>query len=358
MWIALANGLVLGLVWALVMTHGEGLLLLFGQEADLARGGGRVLLMFAPGMPAIYLFTGTIMFLEAIGRPRPGMVVTLIAIVVNAGLNWGFIHGHFGFGPQGAAGAVLATSVTRWIMFAAIFGYVMTMRDRDAYGVLLRIAEPWRLQRRFLKLGVPMALSYAFETSAFTTITMMAGAMGALHVAGFQVAMNYNAFCFMMSIGMATATTVRVGNAVGRQDRHGMRVAGWTGAGLILVAMTVLAIATLAFRPQIAAFYTSDPAVLAITLPALMVTAALLVGDGMQAVLVGALRGAADVWTTTLIGLSSFWFVMVPGAWFIGVHLKGDVPGLMWGEVMGVATAAVLLTLRFNAISKRSIRPV
>lgn len=150
------------------------------------------------------------------------------------------------------AGAVLATSLTRWFSFAAISVYLMTMRDRDTYGVLTRVAEPWRLQRRFFRLGVPMALSCTFKTSAFTSITMMAGAMGALHVAGFQVATNDNAFCFMISIGMSTATAVRVGNAVGRHDRHGMRMAGWTGAGLIWGEVASVATAatllTLRFR--------------------------------------------------------------------------------------------------------------
>jgi MATE family multidrug resistance protein len=203
-----------------------------------------------------------------------------------------------------------------------------------------------------------MALSYAFETSAFTVITMLAGAMGALHVAGLQIAMNYNAFCFMISIGMATATAVRVGNAVGRHDQRGMRIAGWTGAGLILAIMLAIAAVTLALRPLIASLYTSDPTVLVIALPALFVTAFLLVGDSMQAVLVGALRGTADVWATTLIGLSSFWLIMVPSAWLLGVHRGGGVPGLMWGEVVGVTVATVLLTLRFRAISRRHVKPV
>lgn len=357
-WIGLGNAAVLGTFWALVMTQGEAILQLLGQNDDLARGGGRALGMFAWGMPAIYGYVAAAMFLEGIGRTRPGMFVMIGANVVNVGLNWVLIYGNFGFEPMGAAGAVLATSITRWIMLAALLGYVFTMAGRDTYGLFHRIEGPWRLQGRFLRLGAPMALSYSAETMAFMTITMMAGIMGEAQVAGFQATMNVVAFCFMVAIGMSTATSVRVGNAVGRRDPAGMRLAGWTGAGLIAIAMALLAGAVAIWQDPIAAIYTGDGAVRAIIYAGLAVATFLLVVDGLQAVMVGALRGAADVWPTTLIGFFAFWVVMVPAAWLLGPYLGGGVPGLLWGEAIGMVVAAVLLAARFHAISRRHIAPV
>ena len=357
-WIGLANALGLGLFWALVMTQGEAILHLFGQSDDLARGGGRALGMFAWGMPAIYAYTAAAMFLEGIGRTRPGMFVMIGANIVNVGLNWVLIYGNLGFGADGAAGAVLATSLTRWVMLAALLAYLFTMADRDRYGLFHRIENPLRLQLRFLRLGAPMALSYMAETTAFMTITMMAGIMGALQVAAFQATMNVVAFCFMVAIGMATATSVRVGNAVGRRDPTGMRLAGWTGTGLIAVAMVLLAGAVALWRVPIAAIYTDDAAVQGLILVSLAVVTFLLVADGLQAVMVGALRGAADVWPTTWIGFFSFWVVMVPCAWLLGPHLGGGVPGLIWAEVIGAMVAACLLAARFHAVSRRRIAPV
>lgn len=357
-WIGMGNALVLGLIAAAVMTEGEAMLRLFGQGEDLARGGGRALGMFAWGMPAIFLYVAAGMFLEGIGRTRPGMYVMIGANVINVGLNWLLIYGNWGFEPMGAAGAVLATSLTRWVMLAAILAWVFTMADRDRYGLFRAIENPLRLEGRFLRLGAPMALSYAAETTAFTTITMMAGIMGAHHVAGFQATMNVVAFCFMVAIGMATATSVRVGNAVGRRDMAGLRLAGWTGAGLIAIAMALLSAAIAIWREPIAAIYTTDPEVQAIIYAGLFIATVVLVFDGLQAVMVGALRGAADVWPTTLIGMVSFWVVMVPAAWFLGPHLDGGVQGLMWGEAIGIGLATVLLILRFRVVTRRTIRPV
>jgi MATE family multidrug resistance protein len=138
----------------------------------------------------------------------------------------------------------------------------------------------------------------------------------------------------------------------------GLRLAGWTGTGLIAVAMALLAGAVALWREPIASIYTTDATVQAIILAGLVVATFLLVSDGLQAVLVGALRGAADVWPTTLIGFFSFWIVMVPCAWLLGPHLGGGVPGLLWGEVIGALVAAALLGLRFHVISRRTIRPV
>jgi len=356
-WVGLANAVVLGTIWALVMTQGEAILHLFGQSDDLARGGGRALGMFAWGMPAIYAYIAAAMFLEGIGRTRPGMFVMIGANVVNVGLNWVLIYGNLGFEADGAAGAVLATSLTRWVMLAAVLAYVFTMADRDHYGLFHRIEKPLRLQLRFLKLGAPMALSYTAETTAFMAITMMAGIMGALQVAAFQATMNVVAFCFMVAIGMATATSVRVGNAVGRRDPRGLRMAGWTGTGLIAIAMALLAAVVTIWETPISAIYSSDAGVQGLILASLAVVTFLLLADGLQAVLVGALRGAADVWPTTLIGFFSFWVVMVPCAWLLGPHLGGGLPGLFWGEVIGAFVAAVLLAIRFHIISKRPIAP-
>ncbi len=357
LWVALLDALVLGVVWAAVLFEGESLLRLAGQDDDLAEGGGRVLVMFAWGMPAIYLFTAASMFLEGVGRVKPGMVVMLIANVANAGFNWVLIHGHLGFEPGGAAGAVLATSLTRWLMVVGVMGYILAMADKAEFGVFRAVAGFGTLQRRFLRLGVPMSLSYAFETTAFLVITMMAGHLGANAVAAYQVAINVVAFCFMIAIGTSTATSVRVGNAIGRRDREGMAMAGWVGAGLIVLAMAPLAVAVALLPETLAEVYTNDPAVVPIVVATLLVAALMIPSDGLQAVLLGALRGAADVWPTTALGFAAFWAVMVPSAWFLGHRLEGGLPGIMWAELIGISVAALLFALRFRAISRREIAP-
>lgn len=358
LWVALLDGLILGLLWSLVLFEGEAFLLWTGQEADLARGGGHAMSMFAWGMPAIYLFTAASMFLEGIGRVKPGMIIMLAANIVNAGLNGWLIYGDPATVPGGAAGAVLATSLTRWVMFAAIAGYILfLMKDAHVYGIFRRVENFMDLQKRFLRLGIPMTLSYTFETTAFMTITIMAGWLGAASVAGYQAAMNVNAFCFMVAIGMSTATAVRVGNAVGRHDRQGMETAGWVGVGLIGLCMVPLAGLVALFPESLASIYTNDPEVIPVIVIGLFVVVFVILADGFQGVLLGALRGAADVWPTTGLGLIAFWIIMVPLAWLMGHHWGGGVAGLLWAEAIGILLATILFGWRFRVIARREIKP-
>jgi MATE family multidrug resistance protein len=162
----------------------------------------------------------------------------------------------------------------------------------------------------------------------------------------------------MVSIGMSAATAVRVGNAIGRRDSDGMRIAGWVGTGLNALFMIVIGLLVVTFPGVIARVYTSDPQVLVIAIPAVALASIVVLADGLQGVLIGALRGAADIWPTTWIGLTSFWIIMVPGAYGLAVALDLKVQGLLLAELAGVGMAAILLAWRFHAISRRHIAPV
>ena len=89
-------------------------------------GSAEVLVAFSWGMPGILLFAVTSFFLESINRPLPGMIVMIAANLVNAGLNWLFIYGHWGLPAMGAEGAATTTSMVRWLMFAALAGAMLS----------------------------------------------------------------------------------------------------------------------------------------------------------------------------------------------------------------------------------------
>jgi MATE family multidrug resistance protein len=348
----------LGIAYGSALLWGEAILRLTGQEPEIAAGGGRVLQAFAPGMPAILMFIATSSFLEGISRPRPGMIVSLGANLVNAGLNWILIFGHLGAPAMGAAGAALATSITRWLMVVAIVGYVLTMPEAARFGVRAPLAGHWRSIRPLLLLGVPLAAAIGLETSAFAAATTFAGWLGAAPLAGFQIVFNTVALIYMLAIGLSTATAVRVANAIGRRDQKGLARAGWVGTGLVvLVMLGVAAILELAAAP-IVTLYTEDPAVTAIAVPAFGIVAWLIVSDGTQGVLMGAMRGAADVVVPTLIYAFAFWGLAVPLAYAFGVVAGHGLPGLLWSLCAGLTAAAILLAWRFRVITRRPVRPL
>jgi MATE family multidrug resistance protein len=356
--LALIVGGALGLLYALALLHGEAILLALGQTPELARAGGRVTAMWSFGMPGLLLYVATSSFLEGISRPKPGMVIALGACLLDAALNWILIYGHLGFPAMGAEGATLSTSITRWAMFAAILAYVLRMPDRDAYGVLAPLGGHFGQMKKLLVLGAPLALSIGFEASTFSAAATFAGWLGPTPLAAYQIAINFNSLVFMLAIGLSTATAVRVANAVGRGDALGLRRAGWVGTALTLPPM-LLGTATLVVAPEwLARVYTDDMAVVLLTLPLFAITAWFCVADGLQAVLMGAVRGTADILLPTLVYGLSFWGIGVPLAYLFAFPFGGGVVGLFWGLFVSLGAALFLLAWRFHQLSRRAIVPI
>lgn len=354
--VAMIHALVVGVLLGAGTFAGEWFLLLTGQAPDLAAGGGRTLEMFGYGIPGILLYTSTVLFLEAIHRPNAGMVVMIVANVLNFLLNWALIFGNLGAPEMGAPGAALATSIVRWLMFFAVAGYALAVIDREYYGITGAIDDARGLGRRLRHIGYPVAIATTLEATSFTAMTLFAGLLGAVHVAAYTLAINMIAIVFMAALGFSVAASVRVGNAVGRRDPRGAREAGWTAAALAAVLLGLVALLVIAFPGLFARIYTADPVVLAVAVPTVFIAGFALLPDGLQVVLVGALRGFTDLWPATLLYLLSFWGVMVPLAWWLGVSREGGAPWLMATVIAGALVCTVLLALRFHVVTRRANR--
>jgi MATE family multidrug resistance protein len=343
-------------VTALLMP-GPAVLALMGQEPGLAAEAGRVLRALALGLWPMLLFTATSLYLEGLGRPRPGMVVMLSANLVNAALNALFLFGWWGLPEWGAVGAALATSLTRFAMAAILVGYVLALGVPSRPGTGL-FHDGRRQAAKLVRLGLPVAGANALESSAFTTMSMFAGWLGTLPAAAYLVCLNFSALVYMLAIGLGTATAVRVGQSVGRRDAAAVPLAGWTGVGLGLAVMAAIAPLVLAFRPAIAAFYTGDAAVIALAVPALGLVAVLLFADASQGILIGALRGAGDVRVPLAIQVVAYLGVAIPLGYGLGFTAGLGIQGLILGLFAGLGVAALLLAWRFVVLVRGPIAAV
>ena len=353
---ALTHAIVAGVVMAIACAFGESFLLATGQPEDIAAGGGRVLRALAFGLPGVLLYVATSFFLEGIGRPVPGMVIIIGANILNIGLNWLLIFGHGGFPALGAEGAAIATSIVRWGMFAAAVLYVLRSVSRRRFGITAASDPAERLGPRMRRIGLPMGIAHGLEASAFAVMTLIAGLLGAAEVGGYSIPMNLLALAFMGAIGLSTAASVRVGNAVGRGDPAGVRWAGWVAVGVAAVYLAAVAVAFGLVPAKLAALYTADAAVLAIAVPTIVVCAIAAIPDGVQGVLMGALRGASDVWPATVLYVFAFWMIMVPLGYWLAVSRAMGATGLMIAVAAGATVAALLLGWRFRRVSARAVR--
>ena len=133
-----------------------------------------------------------------------------------------------------------------------------------------------------------------------------------------------------------------------------MGTAGWTAVGMAAILLAISALAITGLPAWFAGLYTTDAAVIAIAVPTLAFAALALVPDGTQGAIGGALRGASDVWPATGLYLLSFWVVMVPLGYYLGIHLERGAPGLMQAVFAGALVAVLLLGTRFRVVARRA----
>jgi MATE family multidrug resistance protein len=345
--------LLLGVAYALLFANGSAVLGgLLGQPPEVANDGGPVLRILGWGMPGILAFIACAHFLEGVNRPVAPMLLMLAANVVNALLAYGLGQGAFGLPAMGVEGVATATTIVRWLLGSGAVLLVLFAVDRRRYGITLRHDEGWDGLVPLLRLGLPLAAAIGLESACFNMIVNMSGWLGPISLATMHATVNYTSFAYMLTIGIATAAAVRVGNSVGAGDWRNAQRAGWIAVALAGAVMVVAGLLTALFAEQAASVLTDDPVVLAALVPVLAgVVSVLVVVDSLQGVLMGALRGCADTLVPTVIYGVSFWIIGVPAGYWWGYREGLGPNALTWSLLAALAAATVALGWRFQRLS-------
>jgi MATE family multidrug resistance protein len=286
------------------------------------------------------------------------MVVTVVANLLNILLNWIFVWGHLGAPALGAVGSALATAGVRFAMMLALVAYVWSMADHARFGVRRRRPFRWADGAAQRRIGYGAAIGIGVETTAFGGLTILAGWIGVLALAALSLVFNVVATTFMVALGLASATGVRVGIAAGRGDAQGSARAGWTGLAAVTTVMAFLGVVLALVPDLIAGFYTQDAALLAVAVPLVALCAFLLVPDGGQVVMAHALRGRGDNLAPTLLHVCSYLLLMLPLSWALAFPGGRGTAGLWEGAIVASVFSVAVLALRFahqNAAATRRL---
>lgn len=293
-------------------------------------------------------------FTEGLSMMRPAMITALLANLINVFANWVFIFGNLGMPAFGLVGAGYATFCSRTFMAIALIWYVASAAKLKSFDPTLHYRKiDLGIIRRLLQIGVPSGIQYFFEVSAFAGSAIIIGWIGTKELAAHQIALNLASITFMFALGISAAGTVRVGNAVGRKDIHGIRHAGFSAIILVASVMGFFGLNFIIFRTVFPAFYISDESVIQIASSLLVIAAFFQVSDGTQAVGLGILRGIADVKAPTLYTFLAYWIVGLPVGYLLGFNLGLGVQGVWIGLSLALTVSAILLSVRFNKRSKK-----
>lgn len=352
-WIALA----LGGPFALVCWFSEPLLTAFRIDPVIVPEAAGYLRALAWGAPALSLVFLLRFFSEGTGNTTPTMLYGIAGALLNIPLNYVLMFGKLGFPALGTVGCGYATSIVIWLQFLLLVLYIHMHRHYRPFALMSYVEAPdWQKIWSLLKVGVPIAVAIFVEGSLFVGAALLIGRLGPVPAAAHLIAINFSALMFMIPVGLSSAISIRVGNAIGRQEPEAARYAGMIGVVIVLGFQTMSAAAMFLFPGLIVSIYTSDAVVAPLAVSLLFYAAIFQYPDGLQMVAAGALRGYKDTRMPMVYMIISFWIVGMT----LGYNLtfnRGMGPAGMWvGMIAGLTVAAGLMLRRFNHTSREFIR--
>ena len=305
-------------------------------------------------------FTALRSTVSALSQARPIMVIIVVGTAFNIVGNYLLGFGKFGLPALGLAGLALATTLTWWGMFLALACYTIlhpTLRDYRFFQTLHH-PKP-RTLRQLVWVGVPIGIFSGLESGFFLIIMFWMGQLGTETLAAHQVVLQTIVVVFMIPLGISFATTVRVGQWLGKRDLAGMQRATWVSMVITIFFMVGGSLLFVLFPKQIIGIYLDvnkpeNEAIVALAVPLLNIAAVTMVLDGLQKAIYGALQGLQDTQIPTALNVLGFWGVGLSVGYGLGFQLGMGSRGLWIGQSVAIATVALLFSWRlYQLIGKR-----
>ena len=357
--------LLLGIILALFVLSAQPLLFSMGQTPEVAELAYPYLFWVGLSLIPLVSFQALKQFSDGLSHTRPPMYATLFANVVNVVVNYVLIFGIGPFPALGIVGAALGTFIARWCM---VFFLVLYMHYDKRYADFVRRIKmkvlDLLLLRKIISLGFPSAMQMFFEVGFFTIAIWMSGLLGKNPQAANQIALNLSSMTYMFAMGLGVTAMIRVGNQKGKRDFVSLRRVAISIFFLIILLDAVFCGFFLLFNEQLPSLYLNNSnsaiaadvnEVLFWASQLLIVSAFFQISDGLQAVVLGSLRGLQDVNIPAVITFVAYVLFGAPICYYLGIHTYLGVTGIWIGLLSGLTPSAILLLLRFQHLSKKLI---
>ncbi len=333
--------ILVGLIATLLVFATPLLMQLVGVDASVLHEATPYIYLRAIGIVPFLVTIALRSYLAAHHRTRPLVVAMIVGNVINFALDYVLVFGGFGIPALGVIGAALATTLVQLLTMVVYLGAAKALYT-DA-------AEPSTTAdlRSILRYGLPVGGQIFAEVGIFGVATVIAAHFGEREAAAHSIALGIASFTFSFAMGVAAATSVRVGNAVGSGDLALARSRGFLGIRVGVSVMLACAVAFWLVPEVLARTFTSDLAVIATTAPLLHIAALFQLFDGTQTVAAGALRGLGHTSQTLYGNLVGHYAVALPVILVLAFGLHQGLTGVWWGLSLGLTVTAVYLVAMF-----------
>ena len=336
-----------------------------GQNPDVVLLAQPYLRIAIWSMIPMMLFQTLRCYADGMSETLAPMIAMLIGNVFNVIFNYILIYGKMGFPAMGVTGASLGTFISRFIMLFVMIVLLIYWKDLWSN---IKNADYKKYQnlvfKKVLSLGIPSSLQMFFEVIFFTAAIWLSGFLGKNEQAANQIALNLSSMTFMFAMGLGVTAMIRVGNQKGKNDFFKLREVAHSIFVLIFIFDVLFCLLFLLLHNLLPWIYLDGSNVLEfadvnevvqIASTLLIVSAFFQISDGLQAVVLGALRGLQDVNIPAWITFFSYGIFGFPIAYYLGIYTDLATTGIWIGLLSGLSSSALLLFIRFRYLTNNLI---
>jgi len=324
-----------------------------GQDEGVAQAAIPYYLLLVLSIIPQQIFNTYKQFAEGLSNTKIAMVITIGANILNVFLNYIFIYGHFGAPALGLIGAGIGTLVSR-VMMAAVFAYLSRQLPLFKTYRTIKIAGfAKQAFAKIWKLGLPIGLQFVIEVFAFSLGSIMMGWINAVSLAAHQIVLSMASVTYMMSSGLASATTIKVSIFRGQKDYPTIKYSAFASLHIVLVFMTLMGILFLSMRYFLPALFIDEMEVIEVAAGLMLVAGLFQIFDGVQVVALGILRGFEDVVMPVIGAGIAYWCISLPVSYLVTFTFDVGPIGIWIGYLVGLASAGAFLLVRFRILYKR-----
>lgn len=304
--------------------------------------------LFALGFNVLKQFT------DGICRPMISMTLLMIGNLLNIFGNWVLIYGKLGFPEMGLTGAGISTLVSRALILLVFIVFIFKSKKMNEYARAIKEALLSRGEMKTVfKMGYPVGIQMALESSTFTFAAVMAGWLGVIQLAAHQVVITISQLFFLMMQGLSFAVSILVSNAFGRKDLGSVREYARKGYFMTLGISATLSVLLYCFRYQAAGIFTDSPEVSAMAVSLFFLLFAYQFGDGLQLCFANVLRGIQDVKPIMYAAFVSYYLIAIPSAYLLGFKTSLGIHGIWLGFPIGLTLAGIFFYARYRSDLRR-----
>ena len=313
----------------------------------------------------LIIYQGYKQFADGLSLTKYSLYAIVMANIVHVIINYCLIYGVWIFPKMGILGAGLGTVISRIAM--VVFMHVILSRQEQLKQYFHNFSfEEIKKEaiKKIMSLGIPSALQMLFEVVLFTAGIWLCGNIGKTSQAANQIALSLASMTFMFAMGLSVVSMIRVSNQKGLQDYKNLVIVArsiFLLAILIEIVFALLFVILHQIVPPLFLDMTNpselvdNQEVVAIAAKLLLVAAVFQISDGIQVVVLGALRGLQDVKIPMYITFVAYWVIGFPISYYLGEYTELKAVGVWIGLLAGLTAAAVFLFIRFHYLTKKLI---